>query len=232
MRDLDHLLLEMAYDMVVDKETSKVIHPNPKELIGKFVKVHPAISGTPESDPKYFMAWSVKTKSEELDNKGKEKWKVAHNARTLLLKTCKAEIDHNAVAKHQLNSKIRGKKTPNLLVEGTVVDIDFDFNKIQSILSQGGWESATYNPHKHDEYIYKNKLPDWWNTDERFHHFKRGGEEERLKAGIEKRKENFPYNNISKKINETTSRFDADYCLFKQYLNRGEDYFWVKGVEL
>jgi hypothetical protein len=223
MRSKDQILLENIYALILE---AKVVMENPQQLIGKKVEVHPAISGTPESDPMYFMAWSIKAPV-GLD------WKVVHNARTLLLKNCKATIEHDKVGKVQLNPNI-GRKTPNLLVTGTVVDLDFDFNKIPSIISNRDWMSVTFNPHKHSEYVFKDKLPDWWNTDERFPHDNRRNPNmvsDRLKAGEERKKEGFQYNELSKRISKDLSSFECDEILLKQYLKRGEDYMWVKGVK-
>ena len=43
--------------------------------------------------------------------------------------------------------------------------------------------------------------------------------------------ENFEYNEVSKKISPNLSSFNCDEILLKQYMNRGEDYMWVKGVK-
>jgi hypothetical protein len=218
MRNKDQILLEGLYDLIYE---AKVVKDNPQELIGKTVEVHPAIAGTPETQPLY-MAWSIK-----------ENDIVVHNAKTLLLKNCTSEIKHDKINAIQLNPKL-GKKTPNILVKGIVVDVDFDFEKIPSIISRGGWKSVTYNPHKHSEYIYKDKLPEWWNTDERFPHDNRRSPDmliNRIKAGEERRKEGFGYNEVSKKISPELSRFECDEILLKQYMKRGEDYMWVKGVK-
>jgi hypothetical protein len=114
------------------------------------------------------------------------------------------------------------------------VDIDFDMSLIPDIVSKGGWKSVTYNPHKHTEYVYKDKLPDWWNTDERFPHDNPRVPDlvgARNKASKEREMENFQYNELSKKDKDKNiSRFEADFILLKQYLKRGEDYMWVKGV--
>ena len=79
MRNKDQILLENLYDYIYE---AKVVMPNHRELIGKKVQLHPAIQGTPESDPDRYMSWSMKTFGYE---NGKPKWKVVHNARTLLL---------------------------------------------------------------------------------------------------------------------------------------------------
>lgn len=204
--------------------------PNHRELIGKKVEVHPAIQGTPESDPDRYMSWSMKI---PFSVNGKTVWKVVHNARTLLLRDCRADVKHSDLAKVQLNPEY-GKKQPNLLVEGTVVDVEFDMSKIPSILSSGDWKSITLNPHKHPEYVYKDKLPEWWNTDDRFPHDNPkipNLVSNRLKASEERRKEGFEYNEVSKRISPEVSIFECDQILLKQYLKRGEDYMWVKGVK-
>ncbi len=227
MRSKDQILLENLYQLIYEE---KVVMENPQELIGKKVQVHPAIQGTPESDPNHYMAWSIK---ELVEENGKLKWKVVHNARTLLLKNCSAEVKHSDLSKVQLNPAY-GKKKPNLLVEGIVEDVEFDMSKIPSILSSGDWKSITLNPHKHPEYVYKDKLPEWWNTDERFPHDNPkipNLVSDRLKASEERRKEGFEYNEVSKRISPDLSRFECDQILLKQYLKLGEDYMWVKGVK-
>jgi hypothetical protein len=231
MKNKDQILLESLYQLIYE---AKVVKDNPQELIGKKVQVHPAIQGTPELDPSKpnnrYMAWSMKTLESE---NGKLKWKVVHNAITLLLKDCSAEVKHSDLAKVQLNPEYGGKQ-PNLLVEGTVVDVEFDMSKIPSILSSGDWKSITLNPHKHPEYVYKDKLPEWWNTDDRFPHDNPKIPDlvsNRLKASEERRKEGFEYNEVSKRISPDLSRFECDQILLKQYLRRGEDYMWVRGVK-
>lgn len=218
MRNKDQMLLENLYLSILE---GKVIMDNPESLVGETVFIHPAIAGSPESDPTHYMSWSIK------------KDKIIHNARTLLLKDCSAKIDHDLVAKFQRNPE-KGQKTPNLLVKGTIVAVDFDMNDIPSILSNGDWNSVTYNPHKHTEYIYKDKLPEWWDSDERFPHDNPRNPNlvsDRNKASREREKEKFPYNELSKKDSEQNiSRFSCDYILLKQYIKRGEDYMWVKGV--
>lgn len=218
MRDKDQILLEDIYTSIME---AAVIMNDPQSLIGKIVEVHPAIAGTPQSNP-YFMGWSIK-----ID-------KVIHTARTLHLKDCYADIKHDKVNKFQRNLE-KGQKTPNVLVRGTIVDIDFSTDKLKELLSQGDWKSATYNPHKHPEYIYKDKLPEWWNTDERFAHSGARDKEsvkKRYLAMKEREQEPYEYNTLSKKDKpeDNISKFMAQEILLKQYLNRGEDYMWVKGV--
>ena len=114
------------------------------------------------------------------------------------------------------------------------MDVSFDMDEIPSIVSKGGWSPITFNPHKHSEYIYKDKLPEWWNTDERFPHDNRRSPNmisDRLKGSDERRKEGFEYNELSKRISENLSKFECDEILLKQYLKRGEDYMWVRGVK-
>jgi hypothetical protein len=221
VRNKDQILLENLYNSILE---AKVVMEDPKSLIGQIVDVHPAISGTPESDPMLYMAWSIKSLATG---------KVIHNTRILLLKDCTAIIDHDKVKNFQLSPN-KGTKTPNLLVRGTVLDIDFDMSKISNILSNGDWKSITYNPHKHREYVYKDKLPEWWNTDERFPHDNPRIPDltkKRLEASEERSKENFAYNELSKKDpNENISKFSCENILLKQYLKRGEDYMWVNGV--
>jgi hypothetical protein len=227
MRNRDQILLESLYLSMLEEESKKPVMEKPESLIGQVVQVHPAISGTPETE-EYFMAWSVKVYVPEV-----KKWMVRHSAKTLLLKDCKATIEHDKVAGYQLDPS-KGQKTPNLLVTGTVVDVSFDMNEIPSILSKGDWSPVTFNPHKHSEYVYKDKLPEWWNTDERFPHDNRRSPNmisDRLKGSDERRKEGFEYNELSKRISENLSKFECDYILLKQYLKRGEDYMWVRGVK-
>lgn len=222
MRDRDQILLEAAYGLICE---APVVDPNPRRLIGQKVEVHPALTGSPE-DPRWF-SWSIKVPVRE---DGKIKKKVVHSAFTLRMENCEADIDHKAVAAFQLNPE-NGRKTPNLLVKGTIVDLDFDYNKIPTILSEEGWQSVTYNPHKHSEYVYKDKLPEWWNTDERFPHVQSKVDTKvRLSAKEERSKENFEYNELSRRISENISHFKAREMLFKRYAVRGEDYVWVKGV--
>jgi hypothetical protein len=218
MKDKDQILLENIYELIYEE---KAIMANSHELIGEKVEVHPAIQGTPEKQPLY-MAWSIKL------NKI-----VVHNTKTLLLKNCTSTIKHDKINAVQLNPKL-GQKTPNILVTGTIVDLDFGFDKIPNIISSGDWKSVTYNPHKHSEYIYKDKLPEWWNSDERFPHDNRRIPDmliNRIKAREERGRENFEYNEVSKKISPNLSSFNCDEILLKQYMNRGEDYMWVKGVK-
>lgn len=224
MKDKDQILLESIYDQICE---AAVTMENPQSLIGKMVEVHPAIKGTPTSDP-LFMGWSIKVKTPERPN-----GQVLHTARTLYLKDCYAELNHEKINKKIRNPEM-GQKSPIILLKGTIAQIDFPIEELKKFLAQGDWKSATYNPHKHTEYVYKDKLPDWWDTDERFAHVQTGGDfvKNRAQAMIEKEKEQFEYNNLSKKETpeDTISKFRTKEILLKQYLNRGEDYMWVKGV--
>lgn len=214
MRDKDQILLENIYNLLNEAQPTM---SNPRELIGQVVEIHPAIKGSTD-----FMKWSVK-----LD-------KVVHGAKTLLLKDVHAVLDHEKISKKIRNPEL-GQKSPIILVKGTVVDVDFPIDKLNQLISQGDWKSVTYNPHKHTEYIYKDKLPDWWNTDERYPHTSNispSDVKRRTQAMQEREKENFPFNELSKKSSpqDTKSSFNSQYAILKQYSNRGEDYMWVKGV--
>lgn len=215
MKDKDSMLLENLYLNI--QEARKPI-TDPSSIIGHVVEIHPAIEGTPDSNPLY-MAWSIKLNG-----------KVVGTAVNLLLSDCVGTIPHTDVNKKQRSSE-DGRKTPNILVKGKVVDVNFPSEKLNGLISSGGWESVTYNPHKHTEYVYKDKLPEWWNTDKRFFDNTQGFKERRHQAMIERQKENFPFRELSKMGEGNVSSFKSDYVLLKQYLKRGqEDYMWVKGL--
>lgn len=232
MKDKDQILLESIYEQICEKAV-EMDEKMVQTLVGQTCEVHPAIQGIPDpNDPKnLFMGWSIKIKTPERPN-----GQVVHTAKTLYLKDCYAELDHPKINKVIRNPQI-GRKQPIILLKGTIARIDFPIEELKKFLAQGDWKSATYNPHKHTEYVYKDKLPDWWDKDERFPHYQKNKNDEtfipnRIQGMLDREKEQFEYNNLSKKEKpeDTISKFRTKEILLKQYLNRGEDYMWVKGV--
>ena len=193
----------------------------PKEqLIGKVVDIHPVVSPNPDEDD--YMRWSVKLKGI-----------VIGYAETIHIKDCFTDIKHNII-NNSIRSKVLGKgqKAPVILLRGTVVDVDFPVSEINNRI--GGFDSVTYNPHKHDEYLYANCLPDWWHSDDRFWDVTKGERAAKVpvrQKGMEERERKYEEKcEVSRKVSETLSYFKCKESILKQHNVRGEDYMWVKDV--
>ena len=195
-------------------------------LINQRAKIHPVVKDHPTHED--YMKWSIHL------------LKGGHvgDARTLYMgNECMGTLSHIPINKSIRNTDIHsdqraGRKRPIILVEGTIIDINFDDSRLHELLSAGGWHSVTYNPHKFDEYVYRESLPDWWCKDDRFIDTgKRDASsiEKRTQAQIERFKENYPYKILSKRTGDK-SYFKCEEILIKQHVTCDEDYMWVKGV--
>lgn len=218
------ILYERYMDVLFNEALLQPVSIPREELIGQMVEVHPVVSPSPHEE--YYMRWSIKL----LKGKGL----VIGYAQTIHLKDCYSQIKHKLI-----NNKIRsreegkGQKTNIILLRGTVVDFDFPVSKINNRIR--GFESVTYNPHKHDEYLYTNCLPDWWHTDERFWDVNQGPERVRKnpirqQAMIDREQKFEDKCQVSKKVSDELSYFKCKEVVGKQHNVRGEDYMWVKEV--
>ena len=221
MFDRDSYFLYERYQQVLFHEASlKPITKPKEELVGEIVDVHPVVSPSPDEDD--YMRWSIKYKG-----------LVIGYSETVHLKDCFTEIKHDLI-NSSIRSKVLGKgqKAPIILLRGKIVDIDFPISELKSRTT--GFESITYNPHKHDEYLYVNCLPDWWHTDDRFWDVTKG--ERKLKVpirqkGMEERESKYEEKcEVSRKVSENLSYFKCKESILKQHNIRKEDYMWVKDV--
>ena len=214
MFDNDSVLIWEAY-MDLEKFNLKYIR-------GMDVTLHPNAGANPNDDT--FMEWSVFIKKRKIGM-----------VKNIEISNCIGTIDHKDVNEKQ-RKEGGGAKTPNVYVEGIVVDYDFSDDILNQKLSEGNFTSITYNPHKHPEYLKTDCLPDWWYKDARFYPVeqgKRASEEYktgRARAMEEYSKHDFPSECIvSKPISETKSGFKADRCILKQHAayDKREDYMWI-----
>ena len=214
MFDNDSVLIWEAY-MDLDKFGLK-------DLRGQIVEIHPNAGANPTDNT--FMEWSVLIKNRKIGM-----------VKSIEISDCVGIIDHSKVNSSQ-RKEGGGPKTPNVYVEGIVVDYDFSDDILNQKLSEGSFTSITYNPHKHPDYLKTDCLPDWWYKDVRFYPVEQGkrrSEEYRIgraKAMEEYSKHDFPSECIvSKPISEKISGFKADRCILKQHAtyDKREDYMWI-----
>lgn len=221
MIDRDSYFLYEMYRQVLFNEASlKPITLPKEELIGKSVDIHPVVSPNPDEDD--YMRWSVKLKG-----------LVIGYAETIHIKDCFTDIKHHLI-NASIRSKVLGKgqKAPVILLRGIVMDVDFPVSDIKR--RTAGFDSVTYNPHKHDEYLYANCLPDWWHKDERFWDVPKGERPAKVpirQQGMSEREQKYEEKcEVSRKVSEQLSYFKCEESILKQHNIRGEDYMWVKGV--
>lgn len=209
MINKDLLLLQEAYGMVCE-------NLDPSELIGKQVKFHPAQIGGLGNET--FMKWSV-----FLNDKRVGYYDTIH------LKDVYAPIDHALVKKQIIDT---GVKAPNVYIYGTVIDIGFPVSEVSQILSSGGWNSITYNPHKHPEYVLNNSKIDkslWCSKEWGFGQKGKESIAQRKATSDDFRNRNvFSNLDVVSKGNEKESSFSCKELLGKRHINCGEDYLWIK----
>lgn len=217
MRDKDQIILESLYEFVILERKNL---EGGQEYIGKVAAIHPVIK-VGKSNPDY-MKWAV-----AIEGLG-----YVGDVPTIHLENIESTLEHNKIDS-TIRSDKNGKKAPIIKVKGIIKDINFPTSDISKKLSDGSWDSVTYNPHKHPEYVYRNSLPQWWCQDERFED-SRGDKDfiqNRLKAMKEKLQDpEFSKIRVLSKRQGNISSFKAKEAILKQHPICEEDYMWVKEV--
>jgi hypothetical protein len=218
MRNKDQILLENLYEFILFERKNL---EDGKEFIGKTISIHPVIK-VGKTHPDY-MKWAI-----NVDGLG-----YVGDVSTLHIKNVKSIIDHNKIDR-TIRSDEDGNKAPLIKLYGELIDVNFSMEELRKKLSNGSWESVTYNPHKHPEYVYKRGLPSWWCGDERLGDNR--GTPDFVKNRINTMKEVMNRDDF-KSIQTLTqksgniSSFISDEAILKQHPTCNEDYMWIKGLK-
>lgn len=215
MRDNDSLILESLYDSILFERKNL---EDGREYIGKLVSIHPVIK-VGKTHPDY-MKWAIYEK-----NAG-----YVGDVPTLHLRNVSSDIKHKTID-NSIRSEKDGNKAPLIKLTGELVDLNFSLDELREKISNGSWDSVTYNPHKHPEYVYRDGLPSWWCGDERLGD-NRGTPDfvqKRIKVMKEvmKRDDFKDIRLFTQKQNDISS-FQAQEAILKQHQICDEDYMWVK----
>lgn len=215
MKNKDQAFLESLYDLILLERKNL---EDGKEFIGQLVEIHPVIKVSKEH-PDY-MKWSIKLFNGP----------YVGDVSTLHIKNVKSIINHSIIDR-TIRSEDKGNKQPYIKLYGELIDVNFSPNEIKNKISKGSWESVTYNPHKHPEYVYKKGLPSWWCNDIRLSDNR--GTPDFTKTRIIAMKEVMKRDDF-KSIKTLTqksgdiSSFNAQEAILKQHPICNEDYMWIK----
>jgi hypothetical protein len=215
MRDRDSLILESLYGSIILERKNL---EEGEEFIGKLVSIHPVIK-VGKSHPDY-MKWAI-----NVENVG-----YVGDVPTLHLKNVKSIINHNIIDR-TIRSEKDGNKAPLIKLYGELVNLNFSLNELEKKISNGSWDSITYNPHKHPEYVYRDGLPSWWCNDERLGDNRGTPDfvENRIKAMNEvMNRDDFKSIQLFTQKSDGVSSFQAQEAILKQHSICNEDYMWVK----
>jgi hypothetical protein len=218
MRNKDQIILESLYDFVILERKNL---EGGQEYIGKVASIHPVIK-VGKGHPDY-MKWAVAIEGEG----------YVGDVPTIHLENVESSLNHGIIDRTIRNEK-DGKKAPVIKVKGIIKDINFPLSILSEKLSSGSWESVTYNPHKHPEYVYKDSLPSWWCEDPRFEDSR--GDKNFIQNRIQAMKERlqdpeFSNIRILSQRSGNISSFRAKEAILKQHPKCDEDYMWVKGIQ-
>lgn len=189
----------------------------PESPVGQHTSIHPVVKVAPTSAD--YMKWSYRLGG-----------KHAGDAETIHIRNVRCVINHKVIDRTIRNPE-DGRKRPIILLEGEIVDINFPLIDIHTKLSDGGgWESITYNPHKHPEYVSRRGLPSWWCSEAAFQ-----DKTPRSDFNIERREAMVEYAQHPDQPRAVTHKqgeksiLVCDEAILKQHKTCNEDYMWIKG---
>lgn len=218
MKNKDQILLENLYQQILFERKNL---EDGKEFLGKMVQIHPVIK-VGKDHPDY-MKWSIKL----VDGR------YVGDVSTLQIKNVKSIIDHSLIDR-TIRSEDKGNKQPYIKLSGELIDVNFSLDELRNKLSNGSWESVTYNPHKHPEYVYKKGLPSWWCGDERLGDKRGTPDFTKTRIGAMKEvmnRDDFKSIKILSHRSGDISSFSCEEAILKQHPICDEDYMWVKGIK-
>jgi hypothetical protein len=218
MKSKDQILLENLYELILFERKNL---EDGKEFIGKMVEIHPVIK-VGKDHPDY-MKWSLKI----VDGP------YVGDVSNLHIKNVKSIINHSLID-ITIRSEDKGNKQPYIKLYGELIDVNFSMEELRKKLSNGYWESVTYNPHKHPEYVYKNGLPSWWCGDERLGDNRGTADFTKTRINAMKEvmdREDFKSIKTLTQKSGNISSFSSEEAILKQHPTCNEDYMWIKGLK-
>jgi hypothetical protein len=230
MIDRDSILLQEAYQVILEQSLNK------EDYIGRYVICHPN-----KNEGARWATWFWKKGTKHIPSGQR-----LFLADTIHLTDCEVFIPH-----YETDKTLRNVEKPVKAVltyaTGKLVDFNFPEEKLNQIVSSGGFKSVSYNPGKHREYVYKDEnLPSYWHSTPELDEtgtpesvIRRGETMKKInqhpeysKANVVNKNRMIEYIKNKEKHQGQQGYFYCDEMVAKLHSPQDvqKDYMWVKGV--